>query len=228
MKNQSKGKIYLASERGHAETDWFRSYNTFNFGGYQNPHKQPFGSLYVWNDDTLAPGRRLRFLVEDDSWIFVVPVVGAIVYKDNSKERKVEAGESLRIWVSKGTTVEIRNPYDNDLVNFVHGWIKAKQKVDDAVVTSFSLDDNKNNLVEAGSFANDLKCAIGKFDGRTDGLYALAAETNGVFVFVIQGAFEVKDRLLEGRDGLALWNVADVEFEALSNEAILLLLELPV
>lgn len=43
--------------------------------------------------------------------------------------------------------------------------------------------------------------------------------------FVLQGTFEVENRLLEAKDGLALWNTANIELEALSNEAILLLLE---
>jgi hypothetical protein len=51
---QSKGKIYLAEERGLNETDWFRSYNTFNFGKYQHEFKKPFSSLYVLNEDTLG------------------------------------------------------------------------------------------------------------------------------------------------------------------------------
>ena len=45
-------------------------------------------------------------------------------------------------------------------------------------------------------------------------------------VFVIHGAFEVENRLLESRDGLAIWNTDRIELEALSNEAILLLLEI--
>jgi hypothetical protein len=46
MVQQNKGKIFLADERGHNEMDWFRSFNTFNFGQYQLDHKTPFGPLY--------------------------------------------------------------------------------------------------------------------------------------------------------------------------------------
>ena len=45
------------------------------------------------------------------------------------------------------------------------------------------------------------------------------------FVFIIEGAFEVQNRLLEARDGLSLWNLSKLEFEALSNDAILMIIE---
>lgn len=37
----------------------------------------------------------------------------------------------------------------------------------------------------------------------------------------------MQNRLLESRDGLALIDVSIVEFEALSNDAVLILLEIP-
>jgi len=46
-----------------------------------------------------------------------------------------------------------------------------------------------------------------------------------VYVFVIEGAFEVQNRLLHARDGLSLSSATEVEFEALSNDAMLLILE---
>jgi redox-sensitive bicupin YhaK (pirin superfamily) len=42
---------------------------------------------------------------------------------------------------------------------------------------------------------------------------------------VIEGAFEVQDRLLHAKDGLAVWDTNEIDFEALSNDAILLLWE---
>ena len=47
-------------------------------------------------------------------------------------------------------------------------------------------------------------------------------------MFVIEGAFEVQGTLLHARDGLALWGTDKLEKEALSNDAIILLIELPL
>jgi redox-sensitive bicupin YhaK (pirin superfamily) len=50
----------------------------------------------------------------------------------------------------------------------------------------------------------------------------------GLFVFVIEGAFEVEGRLLHERDSLALWETGKAEMEALSNDAIILVIESPL
>ena len=44
---------------------------------------------------------------------------------------------------------------------------------------------------------------------------------------VIKGAREMQD-FIAARDGLALWDTDEAEMEALSNDAIILLLELPL
>jgi len=44
------------------------------------------------------------------------------------------------------------------------------------------------------------------------------------FVFIIEGAFVIQNRLPDQRGGLALWNLnSDLEGEALPNEAIILI-----
>jgi quercetin 2,3-dioxygenase len=46
------------------------------------------------------------------------------------------------------------------------------------------------------------------------------------FMFVIEGAFEVQNRLLQRKDGLLLPEAGEVEFVALSDNGILLVIEL--
>jgi hypothetical protein len=62
---------------------------------------------------------------------------------------------------------------------------------------------------------------IGAFEGRKhEGLTIDLAKS--VFVFVVQGAFEVEDRLLQPRDGLAFRNLTSLAFESLSENAVIL------
>lgn len=78
-------------------------------------------------------------------------------------------------------------------------------------------------------FSSQARGFIGRYDGREEGIYEVQnPDAHGVFVFVIEGAFEVQNRLLHARDGLSLINVAEVDFEALSNDAMLLILEIPM
>lgn len=59
-------------------------------------------------------------------------------------------------------------------------------------------------------------------------MWRLKNRKAGAFVFVIGAAFEVQGTLLYERDGLALWKTGEVEMEALSNNAIILVIELPL
>ena len=83
---EQKAKIFLADERGVTHTEWFRSYNTFNFGNYKTEHKIPVEKLYVCNDDTLAAGKSLAMMMDEMTIIILLPVVGAVEFKNNSKQ----------------------------------------------------------------------------------------------------------------------------------------------
>jgi redox-sensitive bicupin YhaK (pirin superfamily) len=230
MVQQNKGKIFLAEERGHNEVEWFRSYNTFNFGQYQREHKTPFGPLYVLNDDTLAGGKSITMTIEADSEIVLIPVVGAITYKDSlGNTNIIESGECQVITVPKDTTIQIGNPYDNELVNFLQLWFyKPCEELNTPQLVPFDIVNYKNRLVPIPVGNTPFKYGIGKYAGREESVYQLSNARNGLFAFVIQGAFEVQYRLLHPRDGLALWEADAVEWEALSNEAILLVIEMPL
>jgi redox-sensitive bicupin YhaK (pirin superfamily) len=228
MVQQNKGKIFLADERGHNEMEWFRSYNTFNFGRYQLDHKTPFGPLYVLNDDTLAGGKSITMTVEADSELLLIPVIGAITYEDNhGNSTVIEAGECQVYAAPKSTIIKIGNPFDNELVNFLQIWIYKTDIQPDNFpqIIPFDIVNCKNQLVP---ISVDNKFGLGKYAGREEFIYKLSAPNNGLFVYVIEGAFEVQYRLLHARDGLALWEVEEVEWEALSNDAIILVMEVPL
>ncbi|MEI6946963.1 hypothetical protein V9K67_07145 [Paraflavisolibacter sp. H34] len=225
---QSNAKIFLAQERGHTECEWFRSYQTFCFGNYQNRHKGPFGPLYVCNDDTLAGGRKLTLHVEEDSTLVFVPCVGALTYSDSHGHTTfAEAGETLKCAVPAGTVIEVQNPYESELINFLHFWIKGfpQDAVPGPEVHAFDIQNNRNRLQELFAPDGRVKGFIGKFAGREEWLYPVSEKGRGVFAFVLEGAFEVQCRLLEACDSLALQDVREVDMEALSNDAIVLLLE---
>jgi redox-sensitive bicupin YhaK (pirin superfamily) len=231
MVQQNKGKIFLADERGHNEMEWFRSYNTFNFGRYQLDHKTPFGPLYVLNDDTLAGGKSISMTVEADSELLLIPVVGAITYDDNrGNSTIIEAGECQVYAAPKDTTITIGNLFDNELVNFLQIWFYKTGADPDSVPQVFPFDivNYKNQLVPIAIDTTPYKFGIGKYTGREEATYKLSDPNNGSFVYVIEGAFEVQYRLLHARDGLALWEAEEIEWEALSNDAIILVMEVPL
>ncbi|MFT3702586.1 MAG: pirin family protein [Agriterribacter sp.] len=235
MMEQSKGKIFLSGERGHNETSHLRSYNTFNFGNFFNPYKSALGDLYVLNDDTLAGGHSIKMHIDQDAYLILIPVVGVIDYKDSYGNTSfVSAGEIQLTPVNKGCIVDITNPYEETLVNYLHlrikssnnGLLRLPLKVD------FDITQYRNELLSItptpGNGKNKIpfNISIVKLEGRREVIYKMRNSLHVFYAYVIEGAFEVQGRLLHSRDGLALWDVQDIEAEALSNDAILLVIEL--
>lgn len=224
----TEARIFLGNERGLTESDWFRTYNMFNAGCYISPHKESFEGLYMLNEETLAPGRRLTTEVQEDSYLLLVPVVGGVQCSGTGHHtRQVEAGELLLWPAEKGSILRVHNPYE-DLVQFIQVAIKANNAPLSTQVQQYPLVLDKNWLSCTGEGQDKtlpFVAGLGKYKGRSEDVYQLAPDRS-LFVYVIQGAFEVQSRLLHAGDGLALWNCTNIEWEALSNEAILLLIDL--
>ncbi|MEJ7680775.1 MAG: hypothetical protein WKG06_23570 [Segetibacter sp.] len=111
-----------------------------------------------------------------------------------------------------GAAIEISNPYTTELINFLQIRIKAEiaETGNKPEIYSFDLNENKNKLIRlttAASTANTTAAsklpliAMAKFTGREEAVYTLKNEQNHLFVFIIQGVFEVQGRLLHARDG---------------------------
>lgn len=223
MKHEAvEAQIYLANQRGLTELDWLRSWQVFNFGPYQVEDRQPFGDLRVFNDDTLQAGARLRIQAEENTRVLILPLVGGIEYTDERGGHAfVAAGQTLEVTTPNSLSYEIINPYEEELINFLQIWID--QKTDAYQVTSHSFELSLSNQLVA--ISRDQPYYIGQYDGRAEGQYTLTDPAKGVFIFCIEGAFEMQNRLLESRDGLALKHADSIEFEALSSGAIVLIME---
>lgn len=232
MIKQTPGKIFLADQRGVVETSEFRRFSTFRFGTYTHKHKGPFGRLYALNEETLGGAQRLNFTTDQSTCILLIPITGEVVVNAPSGSVMVGVEEIQVLALPAHTTFQLINPHKNELITFLHLWLQAEQPTATASSErfAFQLAAVENQLKEVVS-TNVAKhtfpfaLSIGRFAGRQEAVYKLE---NGaaMFAFVLAGAFEVEGRLLHEKDGLALWDTQEVEVEALSNNALLLVLEL--
>lgn len=229
---QSQGKIFLADERGVKQGPASQACSTFNFEDYFNPVKNSFGNIYALNDFMLAGSASLSIKVPKGFYVVLLPVSGAVSYSDSSISNKlVVAGQAQVISTNKDIEVEIKNPFREDIVNFLQILVKAEKPALEKGVFQCTYDDvnryrNKPVLVfPCFDHSLNFSMHIGKFSGRGEATYTLQQTSKGFFGFVLDGVFEVEGRLLHARDGLALWNTEQVEMEALSNDAIILIIE---
>lgn len=240
MTEQPRAQIYLAEQRGQLQTDAVQRRLTFNFGSYSAEGREPFGPLLLLNDETLLAGASLSMRVEQPAMVILLPIVGGLEYSRNEVTGFLEPGQAGVLSLAAGTTYSLRNPYDTEVINCLQIWLEnpaidaspalSQQAFDLSTPDTLLpfLNETSNNTNQSDRFWG----FIGRYEGRQEGTYALQSAGSGqsrrVFVFVLQGVFEVANRLLHERDGLALTytSAGEVEFEALSNDALLILIDL--
>ncbi|MBO0952003.1 pirin [Fibrella forsythiae] len=231
MNNQSQAQIFLADGRGRSETDTFRSYHTFNFGRYVAEGREPFGKLYLLNDDMLRPETSLSLTVEQPTDVVLMPIVGGLEYVSEGETHFLEPGQAGIVSLRAGMTYTVTNPYPTELINYLQLWFASSETGTTPAVRQvvFDLTTPNTLLPFLSNVPGEPQGFIGRFAGRVDGTYLIksvqAGEPKRVFVFVLQGAFEVANRLMHEKDGLSLTYQEDdvLEFEALSNDAVLLI-----
>ena len=231
---QHRVQIYKADVRGCTESEVFRRYATFHFGDYQQPSREPFGLLLAVNDETLGAGNTIFRHIEENTDILILPLVGGVIFRDSFGNENTVGTEEIGIFSGeKGNAYQLTNPYKKELVNYLQVWIKGASKFKLGSAQR-SFDFSQRNVLIPIFGDADLKMHsqtlgfIGIYDGRKEDLYQMKNRENGLFVFVINGAFECDNRLIESRDALAIVNAQSIEFEALSENAMLLLIEVPL
>ena len=224
------GKIFLSDQRGLVETSDFRRYSTFSFGTFQHAHKQPLGRLLALNEELLAGGASLTLPVAEAAHVVLLPIMGVVeVLLPGGDMLPVGAEEIQVLTLPAGSALRLHNPFPEDLISLLHIWLRAGE-ASAAVVgpaATFSAEVLANQLaplLPTGA-SQPFTVSLGRFAGRHEAGYAVPPGRL-FFAFVLAGAFEAEGRLLHEKDALALWDApAPVEIEALSNDALLLVLE---
>ncbi|HMQ64486.1 MAG TPA: hypothetical protein PKE06_27625 [Flavilitoribacter sp.] len=226
---QIPGAILLAEKRAQTQTDQYRSRQFFPAGN----HAVPAGSLVRFDEDTLAGGAVVIIGAAAGFDTLLIPLVGGVHFKTDQHSHYIEAGSSLLYRAAENAAFSVTNPFQQELVNFLHIRIKggpSPLQPAGVFVTDFNLEQAPNRLLRV-SGSRDLtpwNAWIGKFGGREEAVYRLSQTNPGIFAFAVDGAFEVQNRLVHPRDGLLLWQLDELELEALSDQAVILILEIPL
>ncbi|MHC0439534.1 pirin family protein [Flavobacterium sp. 3-210] len=225
---QIPAQIYKSDFRGAFNSPTHNRFSTFNFENYQDLSRNGFGSLKILNEVILAPQQRITRFVSSNTNVVILPLFGGIEYKDNFGNEEFLHVDQIRVLAADDDLeIELFNPFEENVsyleIDFQMGKQYFKNYFQQYKV-DLKVHNKLNNLFEIERAIG----FIGVYDGRKEGFFALRNAENGVFVFVIHGAFEIENRLLEAKDGLAIKKVGSIGWEALSENAVLLVIEVPL
>lgn len=232
MSQSPPGRIFLADQHGALATPQSSRSSLFSFGPYQDAQRQPLGRLLAFNEETLYGGQHLTLPAPQAAYCLVLPLIGEVSCTAGGEPALVQVEQAWGATVAAGAALTLRNPYAVEAVSFLHIWVATAETPPTptpAEIISYTFAQLENRLTELVSSGGQwpFSLSLGRFMGRQEDVYHLGSEQALFFTYVLAGAFEVEGRLLHAQDGLALWQVPAVEVEALSNNALLVVLEIP-
>jgi quercetin 2,3-dioxygenase len=234
-----KSILHKAATRGNANHGWLDSHHTFSFAHYYDPARMNFGVLRVLNDDIVDGGKGFGTHPHDNMEIISIPLKGDLEHKDSMGNTGVIRQNDVQI-MSAGTGVyhSEYNKNADQKVNFLQIWVFPKKRNIEPRYDqrSFKPEDRLNKLQNIVSpnkedpgvaINQDAWFHLGNLAKGFQTTYKVKAQTNGVYIFVIEGDVTVNGQKLNRRDGFGVWNTDELSITA-DEAAEVLLMDVPM
>lgn len=232
--------LHTSDSRGDANHGWLHSKHSFSFASYYNPEKVHFGVLRVLNDDFVEAGMGFGLHPHDNMEIISIPLEGDLEHQDSMGNQTVIKHGDIQV-MSAGTGIKHSeyNKNKDKPVKFLQIWVIPNKKNVTPRYDQITLDptDRVNKLQQvlspnpedAGVWIHqDAWFHIGKFDQGFQTQYDIKKAGNGMYAFVLYGAFEIAGQKLNERDALGITEFDQFELKALTQDAEILLMEIPM
>lgn len=232
--------LHKAETRGHANHGWLDSHHSFSFANYYNPERMHFGALRVLNDDRVDPGMGFGTHPHDNMEIISIPLEGDLEHKDSMGNTTVIRSGDIQV-MSAGTGIQHSefNKNNDRLTKFLQIWVFPNQRN----VTprydqiTLNIEDRHNKLQQILSpntddegvwIHQDAWFYLTKLDSNISLDYTVKKKGNGLYAFVLKGDITINDQVLNVRDGLGIWDIDKINIVSKSQDAELLLMEVPM
>ncbi len=235
-----KNIIHKADTRGNADHGWLKSKQTFSFGNYYNPERMNFGVLRVLNDDRVEGGMGFGTHPHDNMEIISIPLEGDLEHKDSmGNVAVIRRGDIQSMSAGTGIFHSEYNKNSGEPALFLQIWVFPNKRNVEPRYDQITLDirDRHNRLQQIVSpdagdegvwIQQDAWFHLGQFDKGLTLDYTVKKPGNGVYAFVIKGNLTVEGVALSQRDGLGIWDTGKISITADSQDAELLIMDIPM
>jgi redox-sensitive bicupin YhaK (pirin superfamily) len=218
---------------GGANHGWLDAKHHFSFANYYDPNRRNWGSLRVWNDDTIESKGGFPAHPHRDMEIITYVRQGAITHEDSlGNKGRTEAGDVQVMSAGSGITHAEYNLEDGPTQLF-QIWIEPSRTGEKPSwgARPFPKDDRAGRFVTLASgfdgdegalpIRTDARVVAATLKAGESAEYALGKTRRGYLV-PAKGAVEIDGVRVNARDGAAIEDVDTLKVKALEDSEIVL------
>ncbi|MFN6935271.1 MAG: pirin family protein [Tsuneonella sp.] len=218
---------------GAANHGWLDAHHHFSFAGYHDPSRVHWGSLRVWNDDTISAKSGFPPHPHNDMEIITYVREGAITHRDSlGNEGRTEAGDVQVMSAGKGVTHSEYN-LEDETTRIFQIWIIPDQRGGQPGwgARPFPKDDRAGKFVTlASGLPGDDDALPIRTGARVLGATIRAGESvtyetasdRHLYLVPATGSVRIEGRTAEARDGVAITGLDRFEVTALEDSEIVM------
>lgn len=222
-----------ASQRGHANHGWLKTWHTFSFSTYRDPQHIHFRALRVMNEDIVAPGQGFGTHPHNDMEIVTYVLSGALEHKDSMGNGEVlRPGEFQRMTAGTGITHSEFNPSATEPVHLYQIWLFPERSglTPSYEQKAFPSEGRRNQLrlvasrnADEGSLTihTDARIYLAELDAGQILQVELSTQRYA-WLQLLRGTARVNGQDLGTSDGLAISHESALEITALTDVELML------
>jgi quercetin 2,3-dioxygenase len=230
-------KKILASSRHHASHGWLSTYHLFSFADYYDPENMNFGSLRVFNDDTIDAHSGFGAHSHQNMEIITIVLEGKLTHKDSlGNVGMIGKGEVQ--YMSAGTGVTHAEVNEGDApVHLYQVWITSKEKNLPPLYAQrdFSVISNRNSLLPVAAGIQEGETLFIRTDAviYTSTLEEGASiqyetkDKRGSFVYITSGVLSINGETYEAGDQARIEGEETLHLTA-ATQAHFILIDVPL
>lgn len=227
----------FGKDRGYFDHGWLRTYHTFSFSEYYDPHFMGFGPLRVINEDFIEASAGFPTHGHRDMEIITYVLAGAVAHKDSTGgEGVITPGVVQKMTAGRGVRHSEFNGRKDIETHLYQIWIEPNQKglPPSYVEKDFSkkLESGEPVLLvspektnEAIHIFQDAKLWARKMKQGLNWNYSFSEKRLG-WIQVARGQIQIGEQKLNPGDGAALENESEIMIRSIEDQTEILLFDM--
>jgi quercetin 2,3-dioxygenase len=229
--------FYPESTRGHTDIGWLNARHAFNFAGFHDPQRDPFGALVILNEDTIQPGKGFGTHGHQNMEIVSIILEGRVRHVHSmGNEGFIDQGEAQIISAGSGITHSEFNYYNNRRLKLLQIWIKPDRNDFRPKYAQMVIDDGMDGIkmiLSPDGIGGSLLLHqqawmyLARLPKGEPFNYDAIRPGNGVYIYVLDGQLNIlKEHLLAG-DAIGVTAASSFDINA-ESDALAIIIDVPM